>query len=713
MGWMKEILGALKVTGQVAGRGHFWASMLRALFGPALLLVATVLVALYLTVDLMSIAARGFAPSNIALGLALLGCIILMGPLLLRSWCPPAARAVVDAMQLNLPEFPVPSLGRFVALWLLMAFTAVLLAVPTFFIPSPFRYVMLLPAALLFSGFQVRFALCIHADAGERSAVLGNTKAVRTLLWFPLCSAPLYLYAKAQAAVTALISSPYELTASMGSRIIDVLGFAASLAVLALVLVLWAALSLQALADRHAHAALGGRRVRRSGVPDPVAAPAIMPERVSAVPVQDRLPAAAPAPRGAPRRTVPSNPPAIGKWMLVSLGVLLAVAAIAYAGRQPLTHQYLVWTDPDYAQEAQYQRDRGTGEALATALKEAACNGNVARIRLLMRVGVAPTPESLGPALVCAAKTGQMQAINFLLAKKANINALPPDPGADSHLPMTALQYAVAGGNQALVDLLLSKGAQVSLQAPGAPGALHFAAANMDTSMISMLIAAGARPDEPTPKAPVFYFFEAASKGLTDRSPPGCAAVAAKAERAGLSMTGPGAAGGNLLHWAADRGELGLIEVLLARGLDRHRQDKGGAMPFMQLANWYRYTAQEPGPELEFLLKALSNGVSDINAPASVGTTLTPVSRSVETDWTLARAAAAKPRVRAPFGERISYAMLGGHVKEQQWPLTDRDQTVLLITQLSAKQLVAAPSLAVALRAKGWDDLAQQVESTR
>jgi ankyrin repeat protein len=693
MSWISDVVTALRLTGQVAVQGRFWLSILRALLGPALLLLIAVLIlVLYVNTGIMSIIAGGSGLANVATAVALLVCVCVTAPLLLRSWCPPVARAVVAAMQVDLPELPLPSLGRFVAAWVLVAFVGLLLAVLTFFIPRPFSWIMFLPLALLASGYQVRCALCIHADAGERAAVTGNTTLRRALLWFPLCGLPLYVYEQGKTWVKALIISPYDFTATTTSRLVDVLGMAASLAVFVVVLVMWAAFSLQALAERRGHAALGGRRTGRDAPQSPVI-------------VAPREPLA----RRAPLRTVPSNPAPVGKWILVGVAALAGVTAVAYAARQPLTHRYLLWTDPDYAQEAQYNTGKTSGEALATALKEAGCNGKLARIKLLMRIGVGTTPDSLGPALVCAAKAARTDIALFLIDKKANVNAMPIEAGADPRLPATALQYAVAGKNQVLADLLISKGADVSLQAPGAPAAVHFAAAGMDTSMIAMLIGAGARPDASTPKAPIFYFVEAAATSTSaDRSAAGWAAVITRAERAGLSTSGQGGDGGNLLHWAAGRGELGLVDVLLARGLDRHRQDKRGAMPYMLLANWYRYASAEPGPELEFMLKALTSGLSDLNGAAVIETP-----RGMEEGWTLARAAAARPRVRAVFGERISYATLGGTTKEQQWPLTDREHATELVAGLSATQLAGAPSLALALRAKGWEDLAIQAEGKR
>lgn len=680
MEWLNELGVALKTAGRVAGQGRFWAAMGRALFSSGLLLVFAVLAAVYVSVDAGSLLSGGLGPSNIALGLVAIACSLLVGPLLMRAWCPVAARAVVDTMQLALPELPLPSLGRFIGAWLLVMVMGLLLLVAAFFIPKPFSWIMLLPAALVFGGYQVRCALCIHAGTADRQAVVQGTWVRRTLAWFPLCALPLYLYEMGEAALKGLFISPYDFAPSLTSKLVSVLGAAGSLAVFALVLVLWAALSLQAFTARRGFAALGARPVP--------AAPAV------------------PRPRSAPVRSVPQRAPATGKWILVTLGVVLCVSGIAYLARLPLLHQYLAWSDPDYQQEVRNRPGLSTGEKLGMAFSEAACAGKLPRMKLLLRAGLAPAPEMLGTALASAARCGQIDAARFLIRKKANVNAMPAHLNAKMGWPVTPLQFAVSGNDVAMVALLLGSGADASLQSPeaGSLGPLHFAARNADLAMMEMLVKAGARPDAPAPQAPIFYFVEASGK-LADPSAAGWAVVIARAERAGLSTSGRDAEGGNLLHWAASRGQCGLIEVLLGRGLDRHQQEKRGAMPFMHLANWYRYTTDEPGPELEFVLKALTSGVRDINVAADLTTRRSRSTSSLETGWTLARAAAAKRRVRLVFGERIDYSMLGGQVTDQQWPLQDKEQAALLIGDLSPEQLAAAPALAGALQAKGWADL--------
>jgi hypothetical protein len=121
----------------------------------------------------------------------------------------------------------------------------------------------------------------------------------------------------------------------------------------------------------------------------------------------------------------------------------------------------------------------------------------------------------------------------------------------------------------------------------------------------------------------------------------------------------------------------------------------------------------EPGPELEYALNGLTSGVRDINMPASFMQSQSPTQWGRVENWTIARAAAAKPRLRAMFGNRVDYSMLAAHGRELGWPLTDREQAAQLVADLSALQLAAAPSLAGALRDKGWDDLATAAEAKR
>jgi ankyrin repeat protein len=267
-----------------------------------------------------------------------------------------------------------------------------------------------------------------------------------------------------------------------------------------------------------------------------------------------------------------------------------------------------------------------------------------------------------------------------------------------------------------MVNELLAAGAQPDLQEKGAdgrmrPAALHFAAMNKDTAMIAVLIGAGAQRGTPGPMAPIFYFMEASASDAHGTRANWSAAITV-AERAGLSMNDLDETGGTLLHWAAGRGEVALLELLLERRVDRLRQDAGGAFAFQHLAAWYENRTSEPGPDFDFVLKALAAGVPDINAPAKLRQSVMGGSQT-ESNWTIARAAVAKPRVRAVFGKDINYAMLDASASQMGWPFKDRLEAEQLLADLSLAQIGTAVALPAALRARGWDDLAQLAERKR
>jgi hypothetical protein len=65
-------------------------------------------------------------------------------------------------------------------------------------------------------------------------------------------------------------------------------------------------------------------------------------------------------------------------------------------------------------------------------------------------------------------------------------------------------------------------------------------------------------------------------------------------------------------HFAASKGYLGLIEVLLARGMDPRVPGTGGALPFMLLPAWYRRQRQCGGGHAP----AGADGVERADRPA-------------------------------------------------------------------------------------------------
>ena len=643
MGKVAEIIAALKTTAAVVSQGRFWAAMGRALLSPALLVVVTAWLALSFPGDLAQLAKLGFGAAGIGVALIGMACTALLYPLLMRAWCPEAARAVAVAMQLDLPELPLPSVARFIGAWLAVVLTGLLLLVPALFLPPPFSWLTLLPAALVFGSYQMRCALCIHAGPRTIKTVVANTTLRRTLIWSPLCGLPMVLFSSAISAIKGPLLPPHFLSSTPAEKVIVAFGMAGGLALLIVVLVMWAALSMQAL-----------------GAPAAPAPAPPAPAPAAPVPVVPaaRLVASAPGPVAPPRRPIRAR-----TWLLLLFAVLVTGAACAYAKRLDLLHQYLIASDLDYSAHAEFtQGKQRTEDFLLAMLEKSACAGDVERIGKMINVGLHPRRQTLGAALACAAEKGYVTTARYLIEKGADVNFRLREPlGSEALTPLTPLQLAAHSRKAEMVRLLLDSGANAALQFEtenGAmvPGALHFAAMNKDGDMIRVLVTAGANPNAVAPRGALFLFMEAA---VPPADAAGWEVLIGSAERAGLVIGARDADGGDLLHWAAGRGQFALIDVLLARGFDRLRPQRSGALPLMRLAAWYQDSKVEPGPELETALQALSSGVSDINLPVTVHELHPGGYSSTQHTWTIARVAAERPRVRALFGKRVDDSMLG------------------------------------------------------
>jgi serine/threonine-protein phosphatase 6 regulatory ankyrin repeat subunit B len=88
-------------------------------------------------------------------------------------------------------------------------------------------------------------------------------------------------------------------------------------------------------------------------------------------------------------------------------------------------------------------------------------------------------------ALIAASLNGHTEVVDFLIGKKANVNAADKDGG-------TALMAAALSGNPEIVDLLIKAKANVNAADKYGDTALIFAAAQGNTEIVSRLIAAKA-----------------------------------------------------------------------------------------------------------------------------------------------------------------------------------------------------------------------------
>ena len=125
-------------------------------------------------------------------------------------------------------------------------------------------------------------------------------------------------------------------------------------------------------------------------------------------------------------------------------------------------------------------------------LSLACINGNAAMIELLLDAGADPdTVLAEGEtALMTAARTGMVEAVELLLARGAHVDA------AESWRGQTALMWAAAEGNAEVVAVLLAHGADVGAASRNGFTPLLFAAREGRIEVAELLLDAGASLDE-------------------------------------------------------------------------------------------------------------------------------------------------------------------------------------------------------------------------
>ena len=129
----------------------------------------------------------------------------------------------------------------------------------------------------------------------------------------------------------------------------------------------------------------------------------------------------------------------------------------------------------------------------------AASTGNLRDVKRLLAKGM--KVDALGPngqtALMSAAREGQVEIAELLIANKANVNARQSggdEPGA-TPLMYATLPSSEGGKKTRMVALLLDKGANPNTQTPEGETALMFAVSLQDVEAVRLLVAHKANPD--------------------------------------------------------------------------------------------------------------------------------------------------------------------------------------------------------------------------
>ena len=135
----------------------------------------------------------------------------------------------------------------------------------------------------------------------------------------------------------------------------------------------------------------------------------------------------------------------------------------------------------------------GCAQRPLTLLAQAAVRNDVAALRQLLANGhKADDRGDSWTALIWAARSGSIDAINLLLDAGADVN-LPGSSG--DNWDATPLQHAILERQPAAVQLLLDRGAELNRGAgPGSLAPLLLAAGDTDPTILKLLLAHGADP---------------------------------------------------------------------------------------------------------------------------------------------------------------------------------------------------------------------------
>ena len=171
-----------------------------------------------------------------------------------------------------------------------------------------------------------------------------------------------------------------------------------------------------------------------------------------------------------------------------------------------------------------------------------------------------------GPALVDAAKSGDLAAVRTLLKGGADPNGAAPDGS-------TAVHWAVHRDNLAMVNALLAAGAKADLVTRYKIAPLTLAAQNGNAAIIERLLAAGANPDTES---------EEGQTALMTASRNGSvAAIRALLRHNAKVGLAESFRGQTALMFAAGEGNTDAARLLVEVGADVNARSEGGYTPFL------------------------------------------------------------------------------------------------------------------------------------
>lgn len=392
-------------------------------------------------------------------------------------------------------------------------------------------------------------------------------------------------------------------------------------------------------------------------------------------------------------------------WRYFSLLVLLVAAVVAYGKRLELAHFYLKSTDNNYVLFFNQFNDRAVPieDSLSHGMIGLSCRGAIKTVDWLMALGARFREADGARALNCAVARDRRHVLEFLISRGVNVDATHSLYYNSGYNVETALQVAAEKGNLSMVQFLLSKGANPNYQEPNTFSAIHFAAKEGHLDVIRELIKAGARGDISNPLPPAMLYVGAKSRIV----PRDWRKILGEAKEAGLVLDAKTPDGQNLLHYVAVRGISDAVPVLIELGFSPNTPSKYGVFPFMYLVN-YAVSQRVPSSAIEQALVALTAPVPDINV-RSTDNPSGGIFHSFYRDWSVAKQSINNPWLHQLFADRIDFGRMEETGPLQGADFRSKEYAEAFIQRLESHQLRSLKSLHAALRARGWEDLAEKL----
>ncbi len=167
-----------------------------------------------------------------------------------------------------------------------------------------------------------------------------------------------------------------------------------------------------------------------------------------------------------------------------------------------------------------------------------------------------------------AAWEGDIKAIEQHLAAGKDVNA------KDDLYGDTPLLWAAGFGHKGIVEMLITRGADVNAKAEGGWTPLHYATGGNDKEIVELLIGKGADMNAKNAKDQITPLHWAAWRGHRE--------VAELLIAKGAGVNSKNKSGGTPLHNATWKGHKEIVELLITNGADLNAKDVGGETPL----NW-------------------------------------------------------------------------------------------------------------------------------